>query len=277
MRKIKLLIACMCVCFVSCTHADNKNVNASDIIKMIQKGKPVQMANKVIFGDLNFADALKPELFSGTVLRTKIESTVFFSGCVFTGKVTATSNMSGAEVQTCFGRNLVFQECDFRDTVNFDNIEVSGVVNFQKSTFRKPVSFNGMTAWTSNGVFSYIKAEAAFEMQAAKVRGTLNMSNSEFAGFVRLQNLSVDDSFLFNSVRCNSSADLSLLRTGGRAMFNYTVFGGSCMMLMSRFGGDAEFVKTEFAKKPNFENVVFYGRAVQADSIDLSNSIQIIK
>ena len=54
MRKIRILIACMCVCFVSCTHADDKNVKASDIIKMIQKGKPVQMAGKVIFGDLNF-------------------------------------------------------------------------------------------------------------------------------------------------------------------------------------------------------------------------------
>jgi len=277
MRKIKLLIACVCVLFVSCSSAENKNINASDIIKMIQKGKPVQIADKVVFGDLNFADALEPEFYAGLSMQTKIEHSVSFVGCVFMGNVSAKSVRDGVSVQTFFGTNLFFQNCDFRGEVNFDEAEIHGFMSFHNSTFRKKASFNNINVWSSDCVLSYIKAEDKFDMISSRVKGTLNVSNSEFAGQLKLQALSVDDNFIFNAAKCAANVDMSLLRIGNRAMFNYAEFAGNCNLLMSRIGGDAEFTSTKFAQSPNLENAVFYGRMINANNLDLSKSILIIK
>jgi len=277
MQKIRLITICLCVFCVACTNAENKNINASEIVKMIQKGKPVQLADKVIFGDLNFAEALKPEFLGGSVMCTKIQHSISFAGCVFMGNVSAKSVQNGVPIQTVFGTNLVFQNCDFRGEVNFDDAEIFGYASFHKSNFRKSASFNNITIWASNCVFSYIIADSDFVMQASRVKGTLNIANAEFKNKLKLQELIVDDNLIFNNSKCSGNADLSLMRIGGRTLFNYAEFLDNCNMLMARFNGDVEFYDTKFSKNPNFEKVIFTTISTNSQDFDLSKSILIIK
>ena len=58
-RQLFLVFVAVFMCF-SCVGAEKKEIKASEVIKLIRKGKPVQIVDKIILGDLDFTADSEP-------------------------------------------------------------------------------------------------------------------------------------------------------------------------------------------------------------------------
>ncbi len=115
------------------------------------------------------------------MLQCEINVNLFFSNCIFIGKVSSEGTYKTLPVHSCFKNNLVFFACDFRDEVDFSNSVVFGMVNFNKSIFSEKTSFNNMVAWSKDSYFSEIKAEKEFSMVYASFLGNLYFMDARSA------------------------------------------------------------------------------------------------
>jgi len=98
----------------SCQGADKKEINASEVIKLLKSGKDVQLVDRIIMDDLDFTAAGEPCALNTTLLQCETNSNIFFSNCIFIGKVTSNGRKEQSAVQSRFNKNLIFLNCDFR-------------------------------------------------------------------------------------------------------------------------------------------------------------------
>ncbi|MDR0712739.1 MAG: pentapeptide repeat-containing protein [Bacteroidales bacterium] len=250
-----VLIANICL---SCTGTEKGEIKASEIVRLLKKGKPVQMADKIIIGDLDFTQDGVPVIFSVAALQREVQSNIFFINCIFTGRVT--SNRAGGKdklpVHTCFRNNVIFVSCDFRDEVDFDDAAVFGTVNFSQSVFRENASFNHLAVWAKDSYFSEIAAEKDFSVVYAAFAGNLYCINAKFDGNVSFQETSVKGKLMFDHNTVEGRADFSMMEIDGNAFFHHTQFRKHADFSSSRFLSAADFVQTTFSEK-NFENTFF--------------------
>lgn len=262
----------------SCAHAEKKEIKSSEIVKLIKKGKSVQITDKIILDDLDFL--LMPEfnVLNANALQVDVDANIFFNNCVFMGKVSSNGKMKDMLVQTRFKNNLVFIDCDFRSEVDFENAIIEGMVNFNKSIFRENASFNGMAVWAKNSYFSEIKAEKRFNMIYASFMGNVYCIGSIFNDVVSFQETSVNGKFSLNTSVFNKRTDLGMIQIGRSASFNYTVFNDNVTFALSQFIGSTDFVNTTFEKSIDFEKTCFLNTVrfidiQQKEDLKLENAI----
>ena len=272
--KIFHLITFTVFLFMSCgcNGADKKEIRASEIIKLMEKGKPVQMVGKIILDDLDFTTGSEPFILNENVLQGEIQSNIFFDDCIFMGKVTSSSKREKMSVQACFRNNLVFVGCDFRGEVDFDGAIVFGTVNFGRSIFREDANFSNMTVWAKDGYFSEMKAEKAFLMIYASFSGNLFFPDAFFGGNASFQETSVKGKLMMNNSTFAERAGFDLMEVQGNAFFNYAKFEKTADFSRSRFMYTADFVKTTFDKTADFEKASFMN-TVNFDGVDRSHLI----
>ena len=272
--KTVQLFACtlfFLTCF-GCHGADKKEMKASEIIKLVKKGKPVQLVNKIILDDLDFTADNKPFVLNANMLRSEIQSNIYFDGCVFLGRVTSNGKQGKTPVQSCFRNNLTFVGCDFRGEVDFDGAVVFGTVNFGRSTFRENASFNNMAVWTKDSYFSEMKAEKDFLMVYATFSGNLFFPDAAFEGNASFQETSVKGKLVFNNCAFAGRAGFDLIEVNGSAFFNYARFEKRADFSSSRFMFTADFVQTAFGNEANFEKASFMNK-VNFEDVDRSRLI----
>ena len=262
MKTIRLII---CTLFVfnccACNGAEKKEMKASEIIKLLKKGKPVQIVNKIILDDLDFSAGNKPFILNANMLQCEIQSNIFFNNCVFMGKVTSNGIHGKTSVQSCFRNNLVFEGCDFRKEVNFDGAIVFGMINFGRSVFRDDVSFNNMAVWAKDSYFSEMKAEKNFSMIYASIQGNMFFPDAHFSGNASFQETSVKGKLIFNNSVFAERAGFDLMEVTGSAFFNYAEFAKTANFSRTRFLHTADFVKTSFENQADFEKASFMNTA----------------
>jgi uncharacterized protein YjbI with pentapeptide repeats len=244
-------------------------MKASEIIKLVKKGKPVQIVNKIIFGDLDFSTAGDPFVKNANVYQNEVQSNIYFDGCTFIGKVTANGKRGKAAVQSCFNNNLGFVGCDFRGEVDFDGAVVFGTVNFGRSIFREKANFSNMAVWAKESYFSEMKAEKEFLMIYTSFLGSLFFPDAGFDGNVSFQETSVKGKLIFNNSAFAGRAGFDLIEVYGSAFFNYATFAKTADFLQSRFLSAVHFVKTTFSDQANFEKATFYD-SVNFEAVDPS-------
>jgi len=271
MRKLLLFLLPVLMVF-SCNGADRKEMNASEIIKLLKAGKDVQLVDRIIMDDLDFTVAGEPFALNVNLLQNETTSNIFFSNCIFIGKVTSNGKKGAASVQSRFSKNLIFLNCDFRGEVDFGQAIVFGMVNFSKSIFRENTNFNNMSVWSKDCYFSEIKAEKDFSMIYASFLGNLDFMNAHFQQNTSFQETSVKGSLSFNNAVFEERAGFDLMEIGGSAFFNYAVFEKRVNFSFSRFLHTANFVKTTFKEKGNFEKAQFLNTA-RFEEIDMENSL----
>ena len=273
MKIFKLMVIMLSVsaCY-SCAAADKKEMKASDIIKLIKTGKPVQLVDKIIIDDLDFSLSFEPFIMYSNTLQCEITSNIFFESCVFMGKVTSNGKLEQNPVKSCFKNNLVFTGCDFRGEVDFDGAVVFGMVNFDRSVFRENANFNNLAAWAKSCFFSEIKAEKRFSMIYASFLGNLNFFDAVFSGNVSFQETSVRGTLTFNNCAFEDRAGFDLMEICGNAFFNYAKFNKTANFSWSRFMNTANFVNTAFEEKANFEKT-FFLNTVNFEGVDRTRLI----
>ena len=71
----------------SLTSSAMTEYRAADIIKMIKKGKPIQLMNCMIWDDLDFTQCGEPRITSGIAVEVDVEVPIYFNHCLFMGNV----------------------------------------------------------------------------------------------------------------------------------------------------------------------------------------------
>ncbi len=269
--RLILLVASVVVC-LSCVGAEKKEMKASEIIKLVKKGKPVQIVNKIILDDLDFTSGSEPFILNANMLQCEIRSNIFFDQCVFMGKVTSNGKLDKTPIQSCFKSNLVFMGCDFRGEVNFEGAIIFGMVNFGRSVFRENANFNNMAVWAKDSYFSEMKAEKDFSMIYASFAGNLFFLDAGFSGNTSLQETSVKGKLSFNNSVFKERAGFDLMEVCGGAFFNYTKFEKTTDFSWSRFLHTTEFVNASFGKQVNFEKT-FFLNTVNFEGVDRTRLI----
>ena len=259
------------ICF-GCHGAEKKEIKASEIIKLVQTGKPVQLVNKIIIDDLDFTADSKPFALNANMFRCEVQSSIYFEGCVFLGRVTSNGKRGKTQVQTCFRNNLTFVDCDFRGEVDFDGAVVFGMINFGRSVFRENVSFNNMAVWAKDSYFSEMKVEKDFMMIYTAFSGNLFLPDAVFNGNASFQETSVKGKLIFNNCIFAERAGFDLMEVYGSAFFNYAKFVKTADFSSSRFMFTADFVQTDFGSQANFEKASFMHK-VNFEEVDRSRLI----
>ena len=256
MKKTTLFIIIPLFLFSSCAHAEKKEIKSSDIVALIKKGKPVQIVDKIILDDLDFTQANEPFVVNAFTVQTEIASNIFFSHCVFMGKVTSNSSKGKTSLQSVFKNNLIFNNCDFRGEVNFRNAVVFGKTDFSQSTFRQQANFNNISVWAKGSYFDYMVAEQSFDMIYASFYGNLSFLDARFQTKSSFQEIKVNGNLTFINAVFAENTDFALLEAG-RTLFNYAVFEKNVSFGNARFTALAEFIHTTFNGNTNFENTYF--------------------
>jgi uncharacterized protein YjbI with pentapeptide repeats len=254
-----LLVAAVCVCF-SCAGAEKQEIKASEIIKLINKGKPVQVADKIILDDLNFTADSEPFLLSAASLQCEVRSNIFFSNCIFMGKV-ATNGKRKLPVHTCFKNNVVFHACDFRGEVDFSETVIFGMFNFSQSVFRENAAFNNLAVWAKDSYFSEITAEKDFSMISAVFAGNLHSLSAHFIGIASFQQTSFRGKLVFTQSIFDEYAGFDLISVYGGAFFHNAQFKTSADFSSARFLHTADFTNVVFGRKGIFGNAFFLDTA----------------
>jgi len=258
MRKFVLLVFISFFCCVSCANAqkEKKEIKASDILKTIEKGKPVQIVGKIIVDDLDFSQANEPFVLDAFNVQTEITSNIFFSHCVFMGNVTSNSSKGKTNLQSVFKNNLIFNQCDFRGEVDFRSAVVFGKVDFSQSTFRKQANFNNISVWSKSSYFDNMVAEQKFSMIYASFFGNVSFLDAKFQEKTSFQEIKVNGNLSFINAVFADNVDFALMEAG-RTLFNYAVFEKNVSFGNARFSSSAEFINTTFGGDVNVENAYF--------------------
>jgi hypothetical protein len=270
MYRIVLLLAVIFT-FSECSASEKKEIKASSILEQIKKGNHIHFNDKIIVDDLNFSDSAEPFIFSTSALQTEIKSNIFFSNCIFLGKVTANEKKSNIPVRCKFNNNLIFFNFDFRDEVNFNGAIVFGM-NFSKSTFREKTDFNNIAVWAKDSYFQEINAEKEFTLINALIFGNLYFQNSVFKGKTSFQSASVKGTLMFNYCTFEENAGLDLMETGGDAFFNHVQFAKWTNFSWSRFMNTTNFANAIFENKATFEKTIFLN-TVDFEGVDKTHLI----
>lgn len=237
-----IVLLCFCVLFSSCTHAQTQEIKASEIVKLLKKGKNVEFANKIILNDLNFTEIENLQMLSSSQMQNVVESNIFFVNCVFMGNVVTNGTYKSVAVQTKFNNNLVFQNCDFRGKVDFENTVVIGRLCFNKAKFRFDALLNNMTIYAKDSYLSEIEAEGKMQLINSSFAGNLYLMDCSFQNGVSLQNATIAGKLLANGMKSTKTAEFDMMTVGNTANFNYSTFDSNPTFIQTHFTQGAEFV-----------------------------------
>ncbi|MDR0517905.1 MAG: pentapeptide repeat-containing protein, partial [Fibromonadaceae bacterium] len=197
-----------------------KTVKANDIIKKLEKGESIEIADAVVEGVLDFSSVGKPSPVNSAMFEARVRGNVFFYKCAFKDAVIAQKN----NVRTRFDGNLVFLESEFQKEANFSDAAVFGTVNFSKSIFKESADFNQMAMWSKSIYFSEIAASKKFSLEGSSLHGALSIMNSKFLGKFSLQEVFIQGNLQASNASFDGSTDFAMLKVGNRAIFRYATF-----------------------------------------------------
>ena len=266
--SVSCILLATLVLFVLSTavHAiEYKEVQAGDILKLIENGKEVNITDSHIIGELNLSEIkletvpnpffrsakegwilvnynaeinenLKVIESNITIINSNFENSVNFSNVLF-NKTISFKNTSFKDVDftsTIFGDFVNFNEANFGDSANFYSTKFNGSAHFNMANFGNSANFYS-TIFNGYTFFD----EATFGDSA-------NFMWSHF-----------NDGVEFESANFNNFADFSGVNFNGDADFCETKFGDDPDFTQANFNDDVYFDGTIFGDSANFYLTVF--------------------
>jgi hypothetical protein len=248
--------------FFSCTQNQagkgQEEVKASDIIKIINEGKDVNLNDAVITGTLDFTQVSNKVILNSGLSQCEIKTSVSFTKCRFSGNVFCSKREKDSGLQSFFAQDLIMNACTFDSVADFQSATIIGNVSFVGSTFKGQALFNNFYAHSKAAFFGQITAEKDFSMQDALFTGSCSFVKAKFKSSVSFQGSRFDGAFVFNTVQCDSRSDFSKVRFNNNCAFNYTTFSGLARFNQLRVLGMSEFLQTNFGNDAIFTNALFF-------------------
>jgi hypothetical protein len=191
-------------------------IKAEEVLERIEKGKPVEYENVIIYGDLDLhrldlpLNESKLKVIKSTIKieYSVIKGDVFFDHAAFSELV----DFDG----TSFAKAASFSGSDFLGDAGFSDAEFSGVANFSRSCFVAEANFS--RARFNDADFGRARFDRNFHLVNAKVY-TLKLSDSVFpeGSSIHLKDFNVNRLVVrWNSIKdhvpFNGSVYLTLVR-----------------------------------------------------------------
>lgn len=234
MKTIKILLICFFV--MPALTFGQQRVQADEIIRLIDDGRPARFQNAVIVGDLDFSTLeevtadkpLRRNRWTTQTYTCHVKSPVSFTNCTFQGDVLAYKH-DERENETY---NAVFYE-----DVSFEGCGFEQASAFKYARFRKEASFAN-NRYGEEALFKY----ACFSTE-------VSFAESEFGGYAN-----------FKYTEFPEKADFSRAVFRRDADFKYTKFPEGVNFEGAGFRDLANFKYAEFSEPLNFEDAEFDGR-----------------
>ncbi|MDD1726949.1 MAG: hypothetical protein CG443_634 [Methanosaeta sp. ASP1-1] len=191
-------------------------IKAEEVLEKIEKGKPVEYENVIIFGDLDLhrldlpLNKKRQKVIKSSIKieYSVIKGDVFFDHACFSGLV----DFDGSS----FTKAANFSGSGFLEDAGFSDSEFAGVANFSRASFATEANFS--RARFNDADFGRARFERDFHLVNAKVY-TLKLSDSLFTdgSSIHLKDfnfnrLAVRWNTISNHVPYNGSVYLTLVR-----------------------------------------------------------------
>jgi hypothetical protein len=191
-------------------------IKAEEVLERIEKGKPVEYENVIIYGDLDLhrldlpLNKSKQKVIKSTIKieYSVIKGDVFFDHAAFSGLV----DFDG----TSFTKAANFSGSDFLGDAGFSDAEFQGEANFSRSCFATEANFSRTRF--NDADFGRARFERNFHLVNAKVY-TLKLSDAVFPEGAKIHlkdfnmnRLVVRWNTIKDSVPFNGSVYLTLVR-----------------------------------------------------------------
>lgn len=223
MKQLFVILISMLVSTACSPSGKQPEIQAIDIISLLEKGEHVFLDSCIIWGDLDFTVLLNRNKIAANLIRVFVEQSVTFNGCLFTGKVKAFDAQSGVSV--AFAHNVSFIGCDFREEVDFTESTVGGNVFFTGSTFRAQASWQGACFHHKKVYFSEAHFEDAALFQGAVFAGEVYFLHTVFGSTAMFQKMRVGGLLFLGNTRFEGYTDFTYARAL-ESIFSYTQFKG---------------------------------------------------
>lgn len=224
---VNMLIIAMCVtlavagCSAKTPGQGNREIEATDIIAQLNKGKHVYVDSCIVWGDLDFTALRNRNPIAANLTQVFVRQSVTFNGCIFLGNVKAFDGATGICVD--FGYNLSFTGCDFRSDVDFTEITVGGNVFFTGSVFHGKSNFQGACFRHKKAYFNETLFEGDALFQNAVFAGDMNFLHAVFTASAMFQKTRAGGLMFFGNTRFNGYADFTYARAA-ESIFKYAEF-----------------------------------------------------
>lgn len=231
--------------------------HASDIIKMIKKGRPIQLMNCMIWDDLDFTQCGDPRITSGIAVEVDVEVPIYFNHCLFMGNVLGKSKFKDKfSCSANFRRSVTFSDCDFRGEVDFTKVMVADNIDFSKSTFGEDAKFDLVELRGGINRFYEITAEKNFSFTSSYSNGNISFMDATFKGDANFHKL-ICSELMFNNTTFEGDAIFSNQTVRGAALFNYAKFNRDFDLSYSKFLAPVIMTHAEIAGKVVLNYCVF--------------------
>lgn len=248
------------LCSCSFAKNDDKMMESKDIIKLINKGKPVQIVDRIITDDIDFSTVENQSVDANANINHIVDQDIIFVKCVFLGKVTTHSKKNRITHKTRFMGDVSFRTCDFRGETDFSESVFNGALNFAQSVFREKTNLDNIQVKGNSSQFWEMQAEKDFSMVNSKTTGSLNFMDAKFNSVCLLQQTNCEK-LQFSNVKCDSLVDLSMSHFQGNVFMNYCEFVGPLFFNNCNIACSMDMLKSEIKKDFTFDNTIFYGQA----------------
>ncbi len=280
-RRIILTLITLCA-MASCQAKEKselKNgITAKEIVSKISKKKPTIYKDCIITGKLDFTKVNELTVVGSGHLVAEIDIPIVFINCIFLDSVTSVGTYSNAAITTRFLKQVVFEDCDFRNSVNMENSLFEYTVNFAYSIFQAPLALSGSQFNGGQIYLNKITAKDRVNLQNCRFQGDLFLNDSHFDNKLSLQESVIENNLFASTIESSGLIDLSMIRVDGRTLLNYLHTSNSLLISNSQFKAGFELIESTVDGSFFFkDNMIFKAIKLNntkvSDLIDLSGSL----
>jgi hypothetical protein len=181
---------------ITSTVAQTK-IKATDIIKQINEGRPVEYANVEIEGELDLTGLTNQRLersssgwFDGDneTYESTVEVSVKFINCKFLDNVLAYYHLDrrNETYVAHFEKDVEFRNCIFKRASEFKYSEFNGLAVFTGSTFNEEANFK-YAEFSSGPLFNTVKFESGADFKYAEFPRETSFEKTTFYGLANFK------------------------------------------------------------------------------------------
>ncbi|MBR6251385.1 MAG: pentapeptide repeat-containing protein [Bacteroidales bacterium] len=215
-------------------------VEASEIVKRIKNGKPVNYTNVHIVGAIDLS-----QIANKNSTSAYINCEITFDGCVFEDDFSAFTSSNNQLIYSIFMRNISFRNCTFLKNVSFRQAQCAFRLDFEDCHMKGESDFCAVSA---NGAsFSGTSFDGAALFVSATFNQRTTFAKAKFAQEANFQYCHFGNIVSFTDARFGGYVDLSNAYANALCDFTNANFGARVAMLNAAYIGQLKMAKCVFA------------------------------
>ncbi len=222
----KYVLIALIACATINVRAQQK-VKASEIIALINDGKPVSFKDAVIEGELdltniNTRDRHHSRWSDDDVIKSSINSSLEFVNCTFLNDVLAYYHWKSEDETYAadFNGDVTFQHCKFQAASEFKYSEFARKADFSECIFNEPANFKYAHFFTG-AIFSKSTFKDDADFKYAKFPEGSSLEGAQFEGLANFKYTKFKSPLYVKNISFSGSRDFKYSRVGGKSFSDF--------------------------------------------------------